>query len=224
MPTMDKTWQASIGGQVARQRRRIVLSPRYSRFVSVMKLVLPLIAVALAALVVVWPLFGQRDEGFRLSFARVGVDTNDDFFMTNARYFGVDRNDQPYTVTAETAVQDTDDADRVHFTVPKADILMNGAKWLALLADRGSLVRSTNRLSLEGTVALYSDQGYEFHTERAVIDLDARIAEGNRPVEGQGPLGLLTANGFRIEGPDRTLRFTNGVRMTIFPGASGPRP
>jgi lipopolysaccharide export system protein LptC len=45
---------------------------------------------------------------------------------------------------------------------------------------------------------LTQDQGYEFHTTKARIDLDARTAAGDAPVNGRGPQGEIQAEGFEI--------------------------
>ena len=46
-------------------------------------------------------------------------------------------------------------------------------------------------MELDGGVNIFSDEGYEFRTERAEIDIDANTAWGDQPIEGQGPLGIL---------------------------------
>jgi len=209
--------QRSIGAQFAQRRRIVAISAHYSRFVGIMKFLLPATAAAIAAMVVAWPYLNGRDEEFRLSFADIGVDDNNDFYMNNARYFASDQRDQPYTVTADSVVQAVDNSDIVHFTAPKADIMLQDGVWLALTAERGTLVRSTQQLELRGLVNVFSDEGYEFRTERAIIDLDSKAARGDDPVEGQGPIGLINATGFRIEDQGRTLRFMSDVRMTIYP-------
>jgi len=207
----------TISAHFAQQRRVVAISAHYSRFVGVMKFLLPATAAAIAAMVVAWPYLNVRDQEFRLSFVDVGVDDNNDFYMNNARYFSSDQRDQPYTVTADSAIQEVDNSDVVRFTAPKADIMLRDGIWLALTAERGTLVRSTQQLELRGLVNVFSDEGYEFRTKRAMIDLESKAASGVDPVEGQGPIGLINATGFRIEDQGRTLRFLSDVRMTIYP-------
>ena len=197
----------------------IAESVRYSRFVGMMKLVLPLGALALVAMVVAWPYLGANDEGIPLSFASVGVGLDENLFMTNARYIGTDDKDQPYTVTADLAAQDEDDPDLIRLTRPQADILLNEGSWLALTADSGTWMRKAETLSLAGAVNIFSDQGYEFRTESALIDLAAKLAHGTVPVEAQGLFGTLNADSFRILDSGKVLHFEGHVRMTLYPNA-----
>ena len=85
-----------------------------------------------------------------------------------------------------------------------------------VVAERGTLRRSEQTLTLDGGVSVYSDDGYEFRTERAEIDLRARTARGDAPVEGQGPLGVLSAGGFYL---GDTIRFEGRVRLVAYPKA-----
>ena len=57
----------------------------------------------------------------------------------------------------------------------------------------------------------------------ARFNLDDRSASGDDPVEGQGPLGTLQSEGFRIfDGGDRVL-FTGKAQMFVYRGARDTR-
>ncbi len=206
------------------QRPRIgAFSARYSRFVGLMKVVLPITAAVLAVMVVVWPYMGGREGGIPLSFATIGVTIDDTVYMANARYLGTDDKNQPYTITADQVTQERDDPDTIRLTLPKADILLDDGAWLVLTANSGTLRRDREILLLDGAVSIFSDAGYELHTERAEIDLRASRAYGNMPVEGQGPFGMLNADGFRLEDKGRTIHFEGRVRLVVYPKAGPER-
>ncbi len=193
--------------------------PGYSRFVGLMKLVLPLGALVLSGLVVMWPYLSGRDDGFSVDFTDLGIDESDTIYMTKARYFGTDANSQPYTITADSVVQIPEAPGSYTLDSPKADVLLNSGDWLALAAKGGILNREKDTLLLRDEVSIYSDQGYEFHTEKARIDLRTHDADGNAKVEGQGPLGILNADGFRIRNRGDSLFFLGHVRLILYPGA-----
>lgn len=211
------TERRGFSARIVATPRVIAESMRYSRFVGMMKLVLPLSALALVAMVVAWPYLGADNDGIPLSFASVGVGLDETVFMTNARYIGADDKGQPYTLTADLAAQDEDDPDIIQLTRPQADILLNEGSWLALTADSGTLLRDTETLTLEGAINIFSDQGYEFRTESALIDLGASLAHGTVPVEAQGPFGTLNADSFRVLDRGRIIFFEGNVRMTLYP-------
>ncbi|MEK9899787.1 MAG: LPS export ABC transporter periplasmic protein LptC, partial [Rhodospirillaceae bacterium] len=81
----------------------------------------------------------------------------------------------------------------------------------------------TNTLHLTGDVNLFHDQGYEFTTTAAQVDLVTSTASGDEPVDGQGPFGVLNAEGFRVfDSGDRVL-FLGPARLTVFEGATPPQ-
>ncbi len=195
---------------------------RHARFVGIMKLVLPLAAAALVAIVVTWPYVASRNEaGLRLTFAKRSEEANGLITMVNARYVGTDRKAQPFSITAERATQDPDAPERLEFSGIDADITLTEGAWLALRAERGRYDRERQRLELLGRVALFSDDGYELTTEDVTIDLEAGTASGDRPLSAQGPLGTVAAGGFRAQDGGKRLRFLGPVRMTLFPAAGG---
>ena len=87
-----------------------------------------------------------------------------------------------------------------------------------LTAREGLYQRDKRLLDLAGDVTIFSDQGHEFHTERAHVDLAARTADGDAPLAGQGPLGLLRAGNFHLDNNRQAMFFGGGVKMTVFPG------
>lgn len=203
--------------RIARPSRIIAVSERYSRFVGLMKLMLPLSATALVVIVVSWPYLTGRDNGIPLSFASIGLGLDEKVFMTNARYMGSDDKDQPYTLIAERMAEEEGVEDAIRLTKPQADIMLNSGSWLALTADTGLLLQKAEQLTLEGKVNLFSDAGYEFRTSRVEINLGSKRAHGEEPIEGQGPFGELTADSFRFEEQGKIMFFKGHVRVILYP-------
>jgi lipopolysaccharide export system protein LptC len=181
-----------------RQPPRLSLSNRYSVFVGFMKVLLPATAAALILLVVAWPQFTIEEEGFRLSVSKLAPGQAESLTMLNARFEGLDERDRPYSVTADIATQSENDKDLVMLERPKADITLSDGAWLALTAKSGEFHKEAQVLDLAGSVNLFHDKGFELRTESARVLLDEGIAEGTQPVEGQGSIGTIQAEGFRI--------------------------
>ena len=220
MPTPKAmTARRTFSEHIARPSRIVSVSERYSRFVGLMKLMLPLGAAALVVIVVIWPYLNGREDGIPLSFASIGVGLDEKVFMTNARYMGSDDSDQPYTLTAELIAEEEGDDEAVRLTKLQADIMLNDGSWLALTADSGVLNRENEQLVLVGSVNFFSDSGYEFRTRRAEIDLGSKRVHGVDPIEGQGPFGTLYADSFRLEDQGRSLFFEGHVRVTFYPNS-----
>jgi len=222
--TTDIPAMAAMNGpSVTDKRGRRSLAPRrftqgYSRFVHIVKLLLPVGAVVLLALVALWPQFAPDDLRFRIGFAAIKAGLSGDPSMVNPRYVGTDQEDQPYAVTAELARSLSEGTAKVELDMPKADITLDDGTWLVLTAETGVFARAEKTLDLQGAVNLYHDSGYEFRTESAAIDLAKGSAVGNVPVVGQGPFGNLEAQGFRLVDKGKTIYFTGKSKLILFSG------
>lgn len=210
-------WRSQV-----RPPARIRLSPWHSRFVSMMKFLLPLAAALLIALVVLWPYLQSTDTRFRLGFTALRTGESESPEMVNPRYMGTDSNDQLFSITADLAKNLLKDDSAVELEMPKADIILTDGSWLVLTAETGIYVRDTKTLDLVGAVNLFHDSGYEFSTSKAHVDLAAGIASGEEPVKGQGPFGNLQAEGFRLLDRGRTIHFTGKSRLVLYPGIGKP--
>ncbi len=197
-------------------------SRAYSRFVSLMKFLLPVVALLLIALVVAWPHINTGDLGFRLGVTVLKLTGADDPSMINPRYVGTDSDNQPFSITADLARNVSQSGSKVTLVMPKADITLEDGTWLVLTANDGVFARAEKKLNLAGSVNLYHDSGYEFRTDRAIIDLTAGIAESNDPVHGQGPFGQLQSSGFRMVNKGKVIYFLGKSKLTLYPGAKPP--
>jgi lipopolysaccharide export system protein LptC len=200
-----------------RAAARPLARPAYSRFVGLMKWALLALAAALVLVVLAWPGVLTRKEGFRISFSGLRGLGEEQLTMLNPRFLGVDRDNQPYVVTADAALQDPADPRRVTLERVQADITLERGDWLSLSASRGIYRQAEERLTLEGPVSIHSDSGYELHLERAEAALDQGSAWSDAPVHGHGPFGAIAADGMRIEERGRVVVFEGRVRMTVRP-------
>lgn len=171
---------------------------RYSRFVGTMRLVLPSLAVVLLGLVLAWPRLTANDDKFKIGFAQLSPNSVENLSMVNARFFGINRRNQPFTLTADVATEDEPGSGLIVLDQPKADFLSPSGKGIYVESRRGFYNQKTQLLDLEGEVNLYHEDGYEMHTEKARVDLKASTAEGHVPVTGHGPQGRIDGEGFRI--------------------------
>jgi lipopolysaccharide export system protein LptC len=204
-------------------RARRPLRTAHTRFVGLMKWALPVTAAALVAIMVAWSQDREQDRGFRLGESSIKVEDVAGQKVVNARYTGTDNHHRPYTITAEALAQATRDTDVIQLNGPKADLALGDSSWAALTAPTGMYSRKERRLHLAGGVNLFHDAGYEFRTERADIDLGLSRAQGDDPVDGQGPFGTLQADGFRIEDGGQRIHFTGRAKLVIYSSAPDPR-
>lgn len=193
---------------------------RRSIFVGAMKIALPLAAVVVVGVLVAWPQIFRQEGFFRLGFSEAAVEQGAPTAV-NVRFHGLDRHNRPYRVLADTATQDPADRSRTFLAKPSADVASGAGGWLIIGAKSGVYREDVRTLGLSGDITVFSDQGYEFHAITAAVDMAASTVSSDDKVWGQGPFGMLHANGLRVfDGGDR-IRFTNGVRVTLWPRAKG---
>jgi lipopolysaccharide export system protein LptC len=189
----------------------------YSRFVGAMRISLPLVALCIVVLVIAWPQFTSAPKKFSLDSGRVSVQAAVGQRMVNAHFTGADSSGNPFTVTADTAVQVKNAPDLLEMTVPKADITTRAGSWVALSAKKGLFNRNSERLDLADDVTMFHDSGYEFRTTAARIDLTTSRAEGDDRITGHGPGGTVEAEGFRILERGAVLVFSGKSKMEFYP-------
>lgn len=202
-------------------RRSSPISLRYSRFVGIMKLVLPITAAILVGLVIAWPDSDPRRGGLGLTFADVDVGKDGEVGMTRVRYVGVDRKNHPYVVTAGRVLPKSKDAQHLALQELQADITLENGRWVTLIAAEGLYDRERETLQLDGAVDIYSDDGLELHTHSAFVDFASGLASGQNPVQGQGPFGLLRAKSFQLFDNGQRIVFSGGVTLTVRPSKHG---
>lgn len=191
-----------------------------------MKYLLPGLAFAMLVLVAVWPRLSPDENRFRIDIAAVGPAGGAKPQVLNPSLVGTDSAARPFRVTADLgsrSIKEGTGGEVYDLTNPKADIVLSDGSWVALTATDGRFEAESNTLFLVGNVNLFHDQGYEFLTPSARVDLETSTASGDEPVKGQGPFGILDAQGFRVfDSGDRVL-FLGPASLTVFEGAP-PRP
>jgi len=199
-------------------RTRAPVSKWYSRFVQMMKVLLPVVAALLIILILVWPYLRSEDLRFRLSFAALTANQNEDPSMVNPRFLGIDKENKAYSITADLARNLAAGSSSVELEMPKADITLDDGTWLVLTANSGIFRQAKKTLDLTGAVNLFHDSGYEFKSSKAEIDLQKGVASGSEAVRGHGPFGEMQGEGFRLFDKGKTIIFTGKSKLVIFPG------
>lgn len=195
-------------------RRHLAQTGRYSRFVSLMKILLPILALTLIVAVLAWPGVLDRSNRFQLTFSDLSTD-DVALEMVNPRYLSMDRRNRPVSVTAESAYQAKGDANRVHLVQLLADFTAESETWISFTAAEGVYSPNQKRVRLTGPISAYSDQGYELQAAEAEINLEDGIAESNAAVTGQGPLGRFSAERMRIQQGGKHIILSGNVRLIL---------
>jgi lipopolysaccharide export system protein LptC len=186
---------------------------RHSSLVRILRLALPLIALAIVVIMLAW---GDMENTVtaipKADIAPESIGRNE---LLNPRFESEDKDRQPYTITATKAFQESNNLDLIRLQKPVADMNLKDGSWIALEAESGLYDQVKQTLTLEGHVKLFHDDGYELLMERVDLDLNAQTAISTSDVSGHGPLGTIRAKGLRADGTSGTLTFTGHSVLTL---------
>jgi lipopolysaccharide export system protein LptC len=208
---------SAAAGNEARPRPRASFSPGYSRFVSLAKRILPAIALVLLLLVAIWPRIQDALEHVHFAPPQLDLREAQDVRMVQARYSGVDRQHRPFTITANVARQNPSANDIVALERPKGDMTTTSGTAIQVTARTGLYQPQAQLLDLFGDVRLLQDKGNEFRTGSAHVDMANGTAEGREPIEGEGPFGHASGQGFRILDHGDVIIFTGQSHLELVP-------
>ena len=203
------------------RQRQMRNADNYSRFVDIMKVALPVTAAAIVAVVAFVSIAANNSDGrFIINLI---PNLQNDLQMLQPRITGFDAQNRPYTVTADSAVQDPDNADLVQLKtldgtlMPAAGDSQPEKPLVTLSANDGVLNSKTQLLDVAGNVVVVSRDDYTVTTEEASIDIDTRTVVGDVPVEANGPSGRVTADRFTLLNEGDIIIFEGRVKTYIDP-------
>ena len=182
-----------------------------SRFIDRLKFGLPGIALAVFLVLIFWPQFRQWHYSKQPNLAQTTVLPVQSNTATHPEYMGTDKNNQPYTITADRGQELS--SRKIELTGPKMSLVLRSGEKMTLSSSSGTLDKITRQVQLTGNVILADSQGYTLETSRARIDCTDGSAHTNKPVWGKGPLGSIQAQGFWMTGSK--ICFTGGAELLL---------
>lgn len=189
------------------------LNTRYSAFIRSMRIVLPLFALGIIAALFSWNTL-QPDQIAPIA-AEKAAPTIGKNELLNPRFDSVDDKNQPYTITAERALQGENDGLMV-LDNPMADVALNSGNWMAIKSEQGAFRQESQRLLLKSNVELFHDDGYTMKTQELDVDLEAGTARSDVKVDAHGPMGTIEASGLQADSKAETLIFTGPATLVLY--------
>ena len=221
-PPSGKFRKWSADGLDATQRQ-LERAGQYSRFVSIMKIALPLAAFAILLAVIVTSYMGQ-DTGNVSIFFTSTTGAPGELHMIKPIFTGFDSENRPYSLTAETATQDKQDDTLIHLEtvagelLPEisddSDVTLDGPL-ITLSAIDGLFDSEEQLLTLTGSVTVAAEGDYLLKTQEAVFDFENDLISGDRPVSVEGATASITADHFEILDDTQTIVFRGKVKTYL---------
>lgn len=179
------------------------------------------IAFILALITFFLPLFhnkGQEyiDAGYQAILKRITTPT-----MMNPRFHGMDNNNQPYHIVADTAIKAEDN--RLVLTNVVADMSLSATQQITAKATQAIYALNSRDVQLFGIIHVTSNTGYEATTSAMNVHLETSSAAGNTPIHIKGPLGTLSADTFEMPNTNHLI-FSHHVTMALYPKKTSRLP
>lgn len=191
---------------------------RYTRFVVYSKWSLLLLAGALVASLIAWPLLSKDTSGLRVSFVdnKVVPVNPASPVMSNPQFYGVGSAGQQYTIHGKRATQKT--STLVVINDASARLVKVNGSWFTVTADRADYQQDKKIIDLYGNVTLIDGAGMRFVTEHATVETNNLHVYGSDAIAGTTNNGNILASGFEITDNGEHITFMRGnepVRTTV---------
>ncbi len=202
----------NIAVPTSRQRAALPGSP-YDRLVSVVKILLPVAALAVFAACLIWPLTARQEFSFILSKDRV-AEANERLRVSRAKYRGEDSKGQAFEITAASAVQKSSDVPIVELRDIAATLNATDGPVHAT-AQAGRYDMEHDRITAEGPVNIDSADGSLIRTRDVSLDMASRVVTGDQGVSGKLRLGTFRAERLRADVTGRVVKLEGRVHLHI---------
>lgn len=207
------------------KRDRDELSPvRYTAFVRMMRLALPLAAAVVIAFLFIRPGVDEQvivpieDVAKSPEIKEQEIAKNE---LLNPKFESTDNKNQPYSIVAERAVQGETNKDLIMLERPVGVMIMKDGVEITVKSRAGAYRQDTERFFLEGNVSMVHGGGYTLESEEAHIDMQKNFAWSEKDVQGRGPEISIAAKGVRANGETGEIIFTGPAKLTLEKGFEG---
>lgn len=193
---------------------------RHSRMVSLLKVLFPLLALALLS--TLFLLSRAIDPDTVIPFADKEIqDRLRDQQVTGPFFSGTTADDDQISFSAETLTTAENDVGANHAEDVRVVIDLVGGTTVSLQANTAHFEMPRDRADLQGNVIIETSTDYIMETERLTTQLTELDVRSPGPVQAQSPMGILNAGSMTItsprEGEAAQLIFKNGVKLIYDP-------
>lgn len=196
----------------------------YSRAVAILKIVLPLTAIALLA--GLFLIKSEDDFGGEITFSQSDLEQfGKGLRISNPVFSGFTKSRDAFQFTADLVVPDAAPPQNAEITALSGKIDYVGGRTITVAADMANLDIPGQMLDLEGQVTLGTSEGYTVSAPRLSLNLGTGTLNGDESVQTSGPVGKIDSGSLEIrpsnsDNQSRIFSFGKGVRLVYDPTAT----
>jgi lipopolysaccharide export system protein LptC len=200
-----------------RSARQIWAAPGspHDRLVGFLRWALPGGVGVLGAFLVLSPLTATGDVSFVLDKNKVEV-AHERLKIQSAQYRGEDGKGQPFTLSAQSAVQKSSAEPVVQIGGLSALLRLDDGPAL-FEANTGRYDMDTHQVTVDGQIDFTGPNGYDLKTHDATVDLRKRTMASGGAVTGTVPQGSFSADHLHADLDQRTVRLDGHAHLRIVP-------
>ena len=222
-PVQDDTRAAAEARRAADEARLAAQGAKWrsrSRRVALYRRLLPILILTLAGGALTWTVFRTVISGVERKAAQ-SREVRFDALM----FRGQDAQGRSFLVGAQGAVRDPQTG-RFRLNGPVLRLNLGGRKVTELTAVAGTY-DETARTVIIGPNVRISDggSGFTLTTPEAVVDTTTGVVRGDKGVQGEGPMGVISASSYTIYDQGERVVFQgtaeNKVRAVFNPAGEG---
>jgi lipopolysaccharide export system protein LptC len=195
------------------------LTDRRTRFVTWLKVLLPLVALGLLS--TLFLLARTTDPDLAIRYSDVDVsELSKDQQVTGPAYAGITRDGASVSVTARTVRPQAGEPGMLNAATVAGRLELQSGTTADMTAPAAVIDVDGDLLRFAGGVAILSSDGYRFETETLLASLATTDIRAETPVRATGPQGTLDAGAMHVtQGEDGgyVAVFTGGVRLLYTP-------
>ncbi len=205
----------------AERERALRSAHRHTRLVRILRIVLPVGALAIMAFYFLSSNFTISIGDMEASVSRIEIN-KDRLRMIDPRLEGVTGKKGSYVVTADYAEQEIANPSIVHLSAVRAEVDNATQGWTRLTSPAGVFDTTKEFLVLSGDIKVGTSSGMTSRLTRADIDMKTQTIVSPEPVEVNFPTGTLVSNKMHINMSAREVTFREDVRVRTEPPAKKP--
>ncbi|MEM6407711.1 MAG: LPS export ABC transporter periplasmic protein LptC [Pseudomonadota bacterium] len=190
----------------------------YSRIIQIVKIALPLMALALLSTLFLFSRSITPEDA--IPFVEGDIESIAENQRIAAPTFsGVTTDGDAVTITADFATPDPNDAQRVSIDNVRARIVAPDGGELRVTAGSALYEGGSERVTLTGSVEIQTSTGYQVTSDKLQTSLAETELLSPGLVTGTGPAGEITAGRLELmtQSGNKLLVFNQGVKLVYLP-------
>lgn len=198
----------------ADRRKAFAAARRHSRWVRILKVLLPVSAVAVIGLYFLTSKITITVGDHQASVGRIEVN-RDRLRMINPKLEGVNEQNGLYVMTADYAEQDVSKPSTIFLFGVKAETTDPQNGWSRMTAPKGTFHTKKETLDLSGDIRVGSSSGMTARLKSAAIDMNTNMIRSQDPVRVEFINGTIDAKSIEIDSGKRVIFFRGDVRAHV---------